>query len=1208
MRFSILPVLSAFSLGFFGGSLSSQAAGFTWTGSSSNLWSNATNWTPATVPVSGTNFAVFDASSGPNITIDTGVNLEKFQINAGAPSLTFQNNSALQFRELGIQNLSASSVTIVNSNDLRFRYSASAGSANISTTMGGTTRFFETSSAGSGLYQISGTSISAISRVVFNETSSAANATFELGSNSDLRFYDNSTASGSTIKVTGSTAFDALVVFFGNSNAGTATITVTNAASRLQFEDSSSAADANISGPGGVHFRDRSTAGSATILYNTGNSGAFFDSSSAGNAQLTVEGSLVFNLRSTAAQSTIGVSTGGSLLFQESTTAGEAVITLASGASLEFRGSYATAGDSTIDVAAGGVIKFVDGSAGSATISSDADVLFQGTSSDTSFDGSFSGAGGLIKTGGSTIRLLSANTFTGGTLISGGVLQTADASALANGDVTLQAAGQLSLADGSNLHLAALGWEDGGTVSLSLGSGSKITSTLLTQSGTGSFLFTDGGVTMNTRYELLTFDNAGSTFNVWSANYIGGLEGSFIVEDNGNGTSTVYVSYIGTAGGDIIDNGGTAFTPATANFEVVGNVVAAPGAQQVNSLTFTDGSTVAITQSLAVNSGTFVVLSGSSSVTGGLLTTPGDLNKSGAGLLDLQGQTMTGGQTVVSQGALAVNGALFTSCLQVQQNTLLKGSGLIVGNVVNNGTVAPGNSPGILTVNGNFTQTSLGTLEIEVSDSAFDQLLVTGVASLAGTLQAIPFDGHVFEFGDQIPFLQAGSIAGTFEQIVVPQDLRGRFVVEGNTGILLVAPESYTQVAQNKNQENVAAALDSFIGASGDRDVVSLALDLQTANEYGNAFDQISPGFYQSLTDIVIEQSVVQSQMLAQRLSSVRLGARGFNVIGLDQAALTVDRDGKNVMDARSDKDIISRSQETDWSVFVQGNGIFARVTNVSQVPNYNFDSGGFIVGADYTFGGPETTTSGDGKKAVVTTTAGSTLTLGLYTGYQGTYASYVNGSNTTINSALFGGYASYSNGGFYSDLVVGGSYNAYRVARSIDFSTIDRTARSTPDGGTFTTYLDAGYDFHAGAFTFGPLISGQYTYAGTAGFTENGADSLDLSVNQQNANSLRTNIGGRVAFTWQATSTITVIPEARLFWQHEYLNGNRNIGASLDGGNGPGFGFETGNPDRDSVFAGAGVSVNFGDRLSTYLYYNANFARPDFLGNMISGGLSWKF
>ena len=69
-----------------------------------------------------------------------------------------------------------------------------------------------------------------------------------------------------------------------------------------------------------------------------------------------------------------------------------------------------------------------------------------------------------------------------------------------------------------------------------------------------------------------------------------------------------------------------------------------------------------------------------------------------------------------------------------------------------------------------------------------------------------------------------------------------------------------------------------------------------------------------------------------------------------------------------------------------------------------------------------------------------------------------------------------------------------------------------------------------------------------------------------------------------------------------------RNISAALDGGNGPTFGYQTSAPDRDAVFAGAGVTAQFGRNWNAFFFYNIDFGRQDYLGNYISGGLTWKF
>ena len=78
----------------------------------------------------------------------------------------------------------------------------------------------------------------------------------------------------------------------------------------------------------------------------------------------------------------------------------------------------------------------------------------------------------------------------------------------------------------------------------------------------------------------------------------------------------------------------------------------------------------------------------------------------------------------------------------------LKGSGTINGNVVNtNGTVSPGDSPGTLAINGNYTQGSNGVLNIEFTNSAHDLLTVTGNTTLDGVLNVNYIDPAAYTGG-----------------------------------------------------------------------------------------------------------------------------------------------------------------------------------------------------------------------------------------------------------------------------------------------------------------------------------------------------------------------------------------------------------------------------------------------------------------------------
>ncbi len=96
----------------------------------------------------------------------------------------------------------------------------------------------------------------------------------------------------------------------------------------------------------------------------------------------------------------------------------------------------------------------------------------------------------------------------------------------------------------------------------------------------------------------------------------------------------------------------------------------------------------------------------------------------------------------------------------------LNGSGTIIGDVNNSGgNVNAGNSPGTLAIDGDYTQTTGGTVLVEIAGSApgqFDVLTVTGSASLAGTIVVDLLGAPTFAVGQSFDVLIAASISNSF--------------------------------------------------------------------------------------------------------------------------------------------------------------------------------------------------------------------------------------------------------------------------------------------------------------------------------------------------------------------------------------------------------------------------------------------------------------
>lgn len=125
---------------------------------------------------------------------------------------------------------------------------------------------------------------------------------------------------------------------------------------------------------------------------------------------------------------------------------------------------------------------------------------------------------------------------------------------------------------------------------------------------------------------------------------------------------------------------------------------------------------------------------------------------------------LVGPQGQPGTGLLILDGSLGGNVI-VDNNGILSGNGTIEGNLSNiGGLIAPGFSPGLLTVEGDLTVTDGGIIEIEMaglSIGEFDQLSVGGVADLTGANILFSFiESFLPRSGDIIDFILADSLTG----------------------------------------------------------------------------------------------------------------------------------------------------------------------------------------------------------------------------------------------------------------------------------------------------------------------------------------------------------------------------------------------------------------------------------------------------------------
>jgi hypothetical protein len=140
----------------------------------------------------------------------------------------------------------------------------------------------------------------------------------------------------------------------------------------------------------------------------------------------------------------------------------------------------------------------------------------------------------------------------------------------------------------------------------------------------------------------------------------------------------------------------------------------------------------------------------------------------------------------------------------------------IAGDLVNNGgTFAPGASPALSSISGNFSNAA-GTLEIELAPTGYDQLQVGGVANLGGTLKVELLNGLVPNIGKAYQFLAAaGGVNGTFAGTALPTLAGGKtwnLLYGAKAVILAVGPTGgITTIPGDYNQDGTVDAADYLV-------------------------------------------------------------------------------------------------------------------------------------------------------------------------------------------------------------------------------------------------------------------------------------------------------------------------------------------------------------------------------------------------------------
>jgi autotransporter-associated beta strand protein len=380
----------------------------------------------------------------------------------------------------------------------------------------------------------------------------------------------------------------------------------------------------------------------------------------------------------------------------------------------------------------------------------------------------FSGAFALSKTSTGTLTLSGANSYTGITTVSAGVLNIQNASALGTtsggtsvtAGAALELQGSIAIA-GEALTINSTGVSTGGALrsisgtnswsgAITLGSASRINS----DSGT---LTLSGGITGTGL--ALTIGGAGNTtINTSGVNT--GASGALIKD--GAGTLTINAS--GNYTGSTSINAGTL---VMGNASALGTGTISFGGGTLGLFNTTDLSSrfsTAASQQYKIDtnsqSATFATALNSSGAT---------LAKSGGGTLTLSNTNTYSGATTISAGILNLTGSIASSTVSVASGGTLAGSGTASGAVTlsSGGHISPGsslvsNSVGTLSL-GSLTWAAGGVMDFNLgsTSASADKVSVTGAITKSGSgTFSFDFGSSAAGVGQTYTVASAGSWIG----------------------------------------------------------------------------------------------------------------------------------------------------------------------------------------------------------------------------------------------------------------------------------------------------------------------------------------------------------------------------------------------------------------------------------------------------------------
>ncbi|PLW81579.1 hypothetical protein CWI75_15230 [Kineobactrum sediminis] len=418
------------------------------------------------------------------------------------------------------------------------------------------------------------------------------------------------------------------------------------------------------------------------------------------------------------------------------------------------------------------------------------------------------------------------------------------------------------------------------------------------------------------------------------------------------------------------------------------------------------------------------------------------------------------------------------------------------------------------------------------------------------------------------------------------------------TSVLVDATPNELAVA--RRFDDICTRLDP---ANADQqDLLTLCANLRkqgtTAKQALDALRVITPEELAAIGKTVRVLSFSQFRNHGSRMARVREGSRGVSLAGLD-LNYENSRVSGSTLDALLQESLGMGASGDEMlagsrlGVFVTGDLSFGDQDRTGLESGFDFDSQTLTVGMDY--------------RLTDNAFVGTSLSIGQA---EVTFDQQ-QGETTTDNQAL-AVYGSLYSGNGYVDGIFSYGWSDVDTERNISYQdfggSVERTAAGSTDGSEYYVSVNAGYSFSSGALRLDPVMRFFYLDGSVDGFTETGAQGLNLAVSDNDFQSMTVSASGQLSYMFLPGWGV-ITPYLRLEYTRELEDSAAGVRYRFV--NDP-FADSTlqirvDDPDTSYMVYGAGVAAQFAHGFSGFVSYQALGGYDGLSGETVSFGARWE-